>query len=388
MNTQVMGLIVLLSNALTENNRPLPQDFSWEMLLNDLPQYKNLRGLLLRGATIAGIPRSHPVFKELMVPFLSDIRRSRNQMEQLKAIFEAFDRYGVDYMPVKGAIIKSLYPQPEMRMMEDADILIRPEQLNTIQDIMLEMGMEKRSGSENEIVWNHPKLLVELHTSLVSRDYGTFACYLEDSWRSAQKEPWGNAYRMRTEDHYIFLVIHFAKHYMAGHISPKDICDFWVYRNAFPSMDEIYIETELQKLTLTQFHHNILAVLSNWFCGSAATPAAKLITEAVFRQSITDDKSAQWSFSILSNQDTSHPAKHAKLQFLFHKIFPSKAKMQHRYPLLIKKPWLTPIYWFVRWYQIFFRDKHFQEAKNVLLNDSGIEEYTSQRNAVGLHEKL
>lgn len=39
----------------------------------------------------------------------------------------AFDAGGIDYMPLKGSILKDLYPRHEMRMMGDADILIRME---------------------------------------------------------------------------------------------------------------------------------------------------------------------------------------------------------------------------------------------------------------------
>ncbi len=388
MDTQTLGIITLLSNALTENGRALPADFDWEALSSDLPQYKNLRGLLIRGATLAGVPRSHPVVKEMMIGFLEDIRRSRNQMQQLQAVYDAFDAQGVDYMPVKGAVLKKLYPQPEMRMMEDADILIRTEQIPIIGEIMRGMGMEERRGDKNEYVWNHPKLLLELHKSLVSSDFGEFSEYLKNSWDHAEKEPTGNAYRMHREKHFVFLVIHFAKHYMRGNISPKDICDFWVFRNAYPDLEEAYIEAEVQKLGLTEFYHNILEILNNWFCGGAATPAVQIMTKDIFQHGVADDETVRWGHAILSRQDTPGALGKSKFRFVMTRIFPPLATMQYRYPILLRKAWLTPVFWFVRWFELIFLQKRLDQAAHVLLKDDALQDYADHLHAVGLGRTL
>lgn len=384
MNAQKIGIVTMLCNALTESNRPLPVDFDWEALNSDPSQYKNLRGLLIRGANLAGIPRSHPAIKELMIGFLEDIRRSRNQMQQLQAIYNVFDEQGVDYMPVKGAVLKTLYPQPELRMMEDADILIRPEQLPIIRQIMLDMNMEERSGDTNEFVWNHPKLLLELHKTLISSQFGDFLGYLRNSWDFAEKEPNGHAYRFREENHFVFLVIHFAKHYMHGSTAPKDICDLWVFRNAYPKMDGAYIESELQKVGLAAFYKNILAVLHAWFQNGEYTEEAELITDVVFRHGITDHTTSQWSHTILSHQDSEHSLAKTKFLFILQKIFPPLHVMQSRYAILLKKPWLTPFYQIRRWFEIVFLQKRLNRAMDVLVKGDVLQNYTDHLNKVGL----
>lgn len=384
MDVQKTGIITMLCNALTESNYPLPADFDWEALSSEPSRYKNLRGLLIRGANLAGIPRSHPAIRELMIGFLEDIRRSRNQMQQLQAVYDVFDAQGVDYMPVKGAILKTMYPQPELRMMEDADILIRTEQLPTIRKIMLEMDMEERSGDTNESIWNHPKLLLELHKTLISSQFGEFLDYLHNSWDFAEKEPKGNAYRFREENHFIFLVIHFAKHYMHGSTSPKDICDLWVFRNAYAQMDEQYIKAELQRVNLAEFYKNILAVLNAWFRGAEFTAQAELITDSVFQHGTVDNTASQWSHMILSNQDSTHSLGKTKCKFILQKIFPPRRSMQVRYPILMKKPWLTPIYRFRRWFEILFLKKRPDHAMDVLIKGDVLQEYTDHLNQVGL----
>ena len=384
MDAQTTGLITLLRNALTESSDILPEGFDWDAFSNELDQYKNLRGLLIRGATLAGIPRSHPVIKQLMIGFLEDIRRSRNQMQQLQAVYAAFDAQGVDYMPVKGAVIKTMYPQPEMRMMEDADILIRTEQLPAIRNIMLSMGMEERPGADNEYTWNHPKLLLELHKSLMADELGEYSRYLKSGWSSAIKEAEGNAYRMKEEDHFIFLVIHFAKHYMRGNISPKDICDLWVFRGAYPRMDEAYIEAELKKVRLADFYHNILAVLDSWFCRAEAVPAVDLMTEAVFQHGLADYKTCQWNHDLLSHRSETDSMILSKLRFAVEKLFPPLTAMRFSYPILMKWPWLMPVFWLVRWFQFLFKKRGTDRAVDVLLHEDTLHDYAEHLHAVGL----
>lgn len=384
MDTQKTGVLTMLCNALTESNRPLPEAFDWEALSHDLSKYKNLRGLLIRGANLAGVPRSHPVLRELMIGFLEDIRRSRNQMQQLQIVYDAFDAQGVDYMPVKGAVLKTLYPQPELRMMEDADILIRTEQLPVIRQIMLDMQMQERRGDTNEFVWNHPKLLLELHKTLISSQFGDFLEYLHNSWDFAEKEPKGNAYRFREENHLIFLVIHFAKHYMRSSTTPKDVCDFWVFRNAYPRMDESYIRSELKKVGLEEFYNNILAVLDAWFRGAEFTAQAELITDVVFQHGITDGTTSQWNHLLLSQQGSDQSLRKTKFLFLLRKLFPPRSVLQLRYPVLMKKPWLTPVYRIVRWFELVFLQKRLNRAVDVLVKGDVLQDYADHLDKVGL----
>ena len=65
---------------------------------------------------------------------------SERQMADVKRIYKAFEENNIDYMPVKGCNMKSLYPAPEMRVMGDADILIKLDQYDKVEKVMNELG--------------------------------------------------------------------------------------------------------------------------------------------------------------------------------------------------------------------------------------------------------
>ena len=56
------------------------------------------------------------------------------QQLELENVMAHFEKEGIDYVPLKGWIIKNLYPKPDMRSMCDVDILIRDEDKKKIFD--------------------------------------------------------------------------------------------------------------------------------------------------------------------------------------------------------------------------------------------------------------
>ncbi len=45
------------------------------------------------------------------------------------------------HVPLKGSIIKNMYPSIDMRTMSDMDILIKREDAKKVHDILIEMGV-------------------------------------------------------------------------------------------------------------------------------------------------------------------------------------------------------------------------------------------------------
>ena len=62
---------------------------------------------------------------------LKNIRTDYQQRAELKILFQRFEEEGIRYLPIKGILIKNLYPRPELRWMSDADIMQETEVLYT-----------------------------------------------------------------------------------------------------------------------------------------------------------------------------------------------------------------------------------------------------------------
>lgn len=394
MDHQTQGILTLLRGALTGEKLTLPEDFDWASASTTFYQHQMV-ALAVRGAPRCGVSVSHPELKRLMALFCGDVTVSRQQMEQLNKIFTAFTEKGIQHMPVKGAVIKPLYPQPELRAMGDADVLIRYEQYPAIRQILLSLGMEELGERDHECVWKGGGLKLELHKHLIPSDNRDYYSYYSDCWALARQVGDTCAYRLSPEEHFIYLIVHFAKHYRNGTISAKNICDFYVWRKAYPDMDESYITAQMDKLGLAQFYRNLLDVLQCWFSGGGATPAVEAITETALRGGILEDTQAsQTAAAALKAQKETTSLSRGKWRWFFQRVFPPKSHFALRYPIVEKLPVLLPFFWIRRWVQMLFHApsqvKHGLSASRQMLRSGAdaLSAYEAQLHTVGLDFNL
>lgn len=386
METLHAGVITLLRSTLNCETLKLPESFDWDEAYNILYNH-HLVGLGLQGAARCGAPRTHPAVTRLTAMFCSDLRVSRNQMQKIREVCALFDANGIEYLPVKGAVIKSLYPRPEYRVMGDADILIRQEQYPLIRSLLPSLGMKEKDNSDYEYTWECPELTLELHRHLVSQHFRNYFTYYRDSWQFARKEENSTRYFLSPEDHFIYLIVHFAKHYLNGTICAKDICDFYVWRQAHPHMDGDYILRQLHTLQLADFYRNVQDLLDNWFKGAPATEATELITRSAFQGGVHDEFNRSVADNVMRRHtDDGDPLLKMKIIWFFRALFPSRITMSYTYPVLTKCPVLLPVFWVVRWFNALFRDRdRLKRGMIVMKMDKGdLLEYESHMTTVGL----
>ncbi len=389
MDTLHIGIITLLRSALNNEKLELPKSFDLEKALYFINIHQ-LTGLALQGATLCGIPRNHPTMAKMTLTFCQILKQSRNQMLKLQEVFKSLDNNNIDYLPFKGSIIKSLYPRPEYRLMGDADILIRPEQYPKIRAILADIEMESVKETDYELVWQHPFLTLELHKRLIATHNKDYHAYYGDDWPSFCKKGSGASHLLREEDHFIYLLVHFAKHYREGSISAKNICDFWVCKKAWPNMDEAYITMQLNKLNMLTFYKNIQDLLDAWFEGKEFTKAAELITQVAFQGGIYSYEESEMVSSMIKLEKEKSPLKRSGRGWLFRRLFPPVEIMECSYPIVKKVPLLLPLFWGIRLIKMVFCEPErvrlgLSNTKDVAnLNDDVLSYYENQLHEVGL----
>ena len=389
MDSQLLGIITLLRSALKDEALTLPKNFDWDVAVPILYEH-HLVGMAIRGAARCGISRTEPAIRQLTALFCKDVSKSRMQMQQLNTLYSVFQEHGIAYMPVKGAVVKPLYPQNELRVMGDADILIRQKQYPTIRKILLSLGLQENIESNHEYVWWGGDFKLELHKCLIPSYNKDYYAYYGDGWHLARQDGQNSAYFLGPEDHFIYLLVHFAKHYRDGSISAKNICDFWVYRKAYPHMDEAYLTEELQKLKLLDFYRNILDLLDTWFEGAPPTAAVEILTQTAFQGGIHSREESFQIVSVIKYTKEQDSLFGSKLKVFWSKLFPPANALANRYPVLLKAPILLPIIWIVRAFEIIFlhpeRRKNGLDASQQLMHIDvdKVSDYENKLRSVGL----
>ena len=384
MNTLQRAIINILKSAITGQAYPLPEDFSLDACL-EMARMHHMSALVYEGAVRCGVDKNSPDMQQLLRNYIAALFKSEKQIQAVTELFRLFEENDIDYMPLKGSKMKFLYPKPELRMMGDADILIRAEQYERIKPLLPGLGYRRGNETDHELVWVSNSLYLELHKRLIPSYNEDFYDYYGSGWKLAYPEK-GTRYTMSPEDEWIYLFTHFAKHFRDGGIGCRHVVDLWVYLRANPNLDMTRIHTELDKLHLLEFHGYIHTLLDVWFGDQEADDRTNFMTDFIFA-------SGSWgqldnrTLSIIVRDSKTIKGTEGKFRYLMRTAFPPVNALNRKYTILKKAPWMLPAVWAYRpFYKLLCEREDIIKQKNRmdLLTTEGMSEHKKILNYMGL----
>ena len=387
MTDQQIGLLLLIKSALTGKVEVVPEDFDLHEAF-DTAKKHGITALLYYGARTIGEDATSETMQRAFSSVCKCILADERQRAEITRLLNAFDERGIKYMPLKGVNMKGLYPNPEMRMMGDADILITPEQYDeVIRPLMLELGYEEGAESDHELIWNKSSLHVELHKRLIPSYNKDYYEYFGDGWTLAKvKDENTERYSMTKEDEFVYLFTHFAKHYRDSGIGIRHMVDLWVYESHNPDMDKEYILGELKKLQLDKFYINIEKTLDTWFGDSKADKLTDFITNFIFTSGQYGKLETSFVSGALKESKSEKSTAKIKLKRILRSGFQSVDYLKTYYPILKRAPFLLPFIWVIHFFRrVFTKNKLKNYVRNIKeIDDGKISDYQQQLNYVGL----
>lgn len=388
MDVQTKGVIGLIRSAITGEKCTIPSGFDWNKTI-DIAQKHQITALVYYGVVNSGFNVDNSLMQYMLMSTYAQTALSEHQLHEIDIVCDAFENAKIDFMPLKGTILKKIYSAPEMRSMSDADILIRTEQYDEAAKIVSELGYTFKYESDHEYVWNKELFDLELHKRIMTTYNKDFYKYFGDGWRLAKRKSNNSTrHEMSDEDFFVYMFVHFTKHYRVSGIGIKHLVDLWVYKNAKKELDEKYIASELEKMKLYEFYINILDTLAAWFDGKDMTEKAEFITNVIFNSGVYGTLKAKAASDIIKlskNQGVS--VEGARLRGKIINVFLPYSDMTIKYPILKKIPLLLPVMWIVRLCKIvLFRRK---AIKKIFMQDKlntidEVNEYYDSLKYVGL----
>ena len=387
MNSTQAGVLLIIKSALTGEKYTLPNDFDLAQAAK-IARKHQIIALFYYGALNCGISDALPEMQTLFMQTCSLISLSERQNFEINRLFKLFEENKIDYLPLKGTLLKRMYPKSEMRIMSDADILIRTEQHDAIRPIMLDLGYAEKIESNHEFVWEKGNIVFELHKRLIPSYNKDYYNYYGDGWRLAVPSSDNcTRYEMSAEDEMIYIFTHYAKHYRDAGVGIKHILDLWVYKSYKPELDNDYILAELKKLQLDVFYKHTMNTLEVWFGNGTPTEQTKLISDVIFNSGVYGTHRAHVLSDAVKISKTVGSSQKTKLKKTLEMVFLPYSSMTMKYPFLKKAPVLLPIMWVVRWFEaIFIKKGAIRNNRDNLkiLSVENIDDYQSALNFVGL----
>ncbi len=267
------------------------------------------------------------------------------QMAELAELREKLAAAGIPAVPLKGCVLKPLYPGgSHMRTMCDLDILCRDEDQSRVRELMLLEGyrVEEYNEHYHDAYSKEPFLHVEIHRALVPETEQAGKYYADhDIWNRVIFAEGGSC-DLPPEDHYLFIVAHFASHLLErGGSSLRGLLDIYLYRQAV-EMDASYVRTALAEMGLLSFEEKYLRMAQDLFAEDG--PKTEGWQEELAEMLETGMLGTTKQLAAHRREEIGG----SRLHYIWRRLFPSYRHMCKSYPSLKRHPVLTvllPVYY-------------------------------------------
>lgn len=270
------------------------------------------------------------------------------------------EQNGIWYLPLKGIVLKELYPKMGMREMSDNDILYDYHFQNQIKSFMTGLGYTaKHVGRSHHDIYTKPPIYnFELHVQLISEltDQTIFKYYSDVKNRLVKDDDSKCGYHFTNEDFYIYMIVHMFKHYSNGGTGLRSLLDCYVFLHAKgDSLNRDYINRELCTLGLLEFEGSVrelaMKVLGTQMYKSP--DVLDVLTET--EKSLLDEfilsgtyGTKQQHFEKRFDNYTAKVGSQSKLRYLLSRLFPDAKFFEYYAPFFGRHPIFLPFGWIYR----------------------------------------
>ncbi len=263
------------------------------------------------------------------------------------AVLQKLEEAGIWYMPLKGLVLKDLYPWYGMRQMADNDILFDASRAEDIRTVMEGLGFSYHDDGcdYHDSYFKPPVCCFEMHLALFAASQEQLEPYYRDVRKRLLKDE-NNAFsrHFSDEDFYIFMIAHEYNHYSGRGTGLRSLLDTYIYlKKKEDAMNRSYVSGELEKLGIAEFEKQNRSLALHLFSGETLTKADGEMLDFILSSGI---------YGTMENRVRSRVRKQIRKRgragYLLYKTFMPYEDMVTLYPVLEKAPFLLPFCWPLR----------------------------------------
>ena len=261
---------------------------------------------------------------------------------------EVLEAASIPYMPLKGALLRELYPEAWMRPSCDVDVLVKGEDLDRAVAALVENGFTIRDRTSHDVGFTSTgHIPTELHFRLWENGQsGEIRDLLESAWDTATLVDGSQFhYEMTDELFYFYHVAHMAKHVEHGGCGVRPFLDMWLM-DKNTGADERRREM-LEKGGLLQFAEAARALGRVWFEGAPHSEITRGFESFVLEGGVYGTETNRVAIQ--------QQKRGGRLRYALSRIFVTFDDLKVHFPILGKHPWLMPFLQVARWFKILFR---------------------------------
>lgn len=268
------------------------------------------------------------------------VYRYSQQKAELDALRTVFCENSIEYMPLKGSVIRDFYPEGWMRVGCDIDVLVREEDLERAKDVLTEKGYKYEGAEFHDVHFSTPSgVHLELHHTITQSlaDVDKVLANPFDYTFTPEAYPMERA--QSDELLYVHFVSHAAHHLLNGGCGVRAFIDlFLMDEKLWQSRDKV--DALLSETGIFDFAKQSRMLASHWLLGTDADGVTETYEKIILSGGV---------YGNFSNRAALRNNKEGGFRFVMSRIFLPYSMLKNKYPILKKHKWLTPVYQVRRW---------------------------------------
>ena len=261
---------------------------------------------------------------------------------ELQQIYQLFEGEKIAFIPLKGAVIKDLYPEPWMRTSCDIDILVREDEVDRARDVLVSrLNYRAETRHYHDISMYSPtEVHLELH-HCIKADKDKRDQLLGRVWEFAKPIMEGShQYQMMSEFLMFYIFAHMASHFLHGGCGMRNFIDIWLMEKEL-HYDQKVIDTYCETCGIKVFADYARKISRIWMEDEEDDEFTKRM-----QNYIIDNGAYGTRMSSVTSQNT---VVSGKREYLLRRIFAPYRNLCILYPKLADCPFLYPYYIIKRW---------------------------------------
>lgn len=344
--TVEMSYLAELIHAQVEERIPasIPEQLTAEQIIRYATD-AHMEYLFL--GSLIKLPLDKEVKKKIQSRLMFSTMRTLAQVNAVKELAQCFEAEGIKFQFLKGTIMKGIYSSPEMREMSDIDIMVYDNTLDHAQSVLEEMGYVRIKAVKHHVIYRkEPFLIVEAHWSLYDKNLDANQdMYFNDHFRAVCVNKKKYTYQFSTEDFYIYMIAHMAKHFYENGCGIRNLVDVYVYLWKYADcMDMRQVDAGLTECGLNCFESYVRKLAFVWMQQQESTVFENQLFAYMLDCGIYG-KGENGIWGQLAKRNVG--GNNARI----HYYFPEEAYMKEQYEWLQTYPWLLPAAWIIRAFQ-------------------------------------
>lgn len=286
-------------------------------------------------------------------------------------LYRTLQAHKITPLVVKGIVCRELYPNPDLRISSDEDLLVAESEFATAIEVLKSCGLKPRTEVENlddvdeiGLISDNGLSYIEIHKYLFapnSDSLGDFNAFFAESFNKciSMQVQGTTIYTMEPGMHLFYLVCHALKHFLHSGFGIRQVCDIVMFANAYGSeIDWKKLLADCRELHAEKFTAAIFKIGKNYLtfdeeraCYPKEWQEIKIDETELLLELL---ESGIYGGSTMSRRHSSKMTLEAVAvgkngkkpgNTVISAAFPPAKDLEGRYPYLKEKPYLLPLAW-------------------------------------------